>query len=103
MRIAFGFFLLSASILSAQNFSFGAKGGALLTDPAERFDESRRYIVGPVFELRLPGRMAVEANALYSRFGTSLSLTGSSLGNTRRIFSEDLVRRQPRTIRPACR
>jgi hypothetical protein len=83
MRIAFGIFLLSASILSAQSFSVGAKGGALLTDPAERFDQSRRYIVGPYFELRLPEKLALEVNALYSRFGSSLSPAGSSFGRTR--------------------
>ena len=83
MRIAFGLLLLSASILSAQSFSVGVKGGALLTDPAERFDQGRRYIVGPAFELSLPTNLAVEINALYSRFGSSLSLTGLSLGRTR--------------------
>jgi hypothetical protein len=83
MRIAFGLFLLSASILSAQSFSVGVKGGALLTDPAERFDQSRRYIVGPAVEMSLPGSMAVEVNALYSRFASSLSPAGSSFGRTR--------------------
>jgi hypothetical protein len=83
MRIALSLLLLSTSILSAQNFSFGAKGGGLLTEPAERFDQGRSYIVGPTFEVALPGSLAVEVNALYSRFGSSLSRTGVSFGRTR--------------------
>jgi hypothetical protein len=83
MRIAFSLLLLSASILSAQNFSVGVKGGGLLTEPAERFDQGRSYIVGPTFELVLPGSLAVEIDALYSRFGSSLSRTGLAFGRTR--------------------
>jgi hypothetical protein len=82
MRFAFGFFLLT-SLLSAQSFSVGVKGGALLTDPAERLDQGRRYLVGPTFEVALPGSLAVEVDALYSRFGTALSLSGFSGGRTR--------------------
>ncbi len=36
-----------------------------------RNDESRRYIVGPSFEAKLPGNFAVEVDALYSRIGNS--------------------------------
>lgn len=58
---------------SAQTVSFGAIGGAHLTDPTGAGDESRRYIVGPTVELRFFDHFAVEADALYQRVGdTSL-------------------------------
>ena len=71
------FFVLS-SLLAAQSFTFGVKGGAFITDPAEQFDQSRPYVVGPSIELALPARFAVEADALYSRFGSSLFSATSS-------------------------
>jgi hypothetical protein len=58
--------------MTAQNLSFGVKRGGLLTDPAERNDEGRRYVVGPSIELELPARFALEGSLLYSRFGSSL-------------------------------
>jgi hypothetical protein len=63
--------LLCASFASAQSFTAGVKGGGLLTEPAERIDQSRRYVVGVVGEVGLGGRFAVEGNALYSRFGSA--------------------------------
>jgi hypothetical protein len=83
MRNVLVVLLLSSGLASAQVLSFGVKGGALLTDPAERFDQSRRYVVGPSIEVSLPGRLAIEGNALYSRFGSSLGLTSQSFGRTR--------------------
>lgn len=62
---------------AAQQLSFGAKGGALLTDPAERLDQSRRYVAGGVVEAEFASRIAVEGNALYQRFGAG-SLRGDS-------------------------
>lgn len=70
-------FLLGASFLSAQSFTFGVKGGGLFTKPAERADDSKRYVVGPSLEIGLPSRFALEVNALYSRFGTA-GLNGNS-------------------------
>lgn len=70
-------------ILSAQtSFSVGVKGGGLFTDPAERADESRRYVVGPSLEIGFGDRFGVELNALYSRFGAGsagTSLRGHSV------------------------
>lgn len=77
MKTISGLFVL-AGILSAQTFTFGVKGGAFITDPAEQFDQSRPYTVGPSVEVALPARFAVEANALYSRFGSSLFPASSS-------------------------
>ena len=57
-----------APILSAQTLSLGVKGGGRFTDPAERADESRRYIVGPSLEVGFGRRVGLEVDALYSRF-----------------------------------
>jgi outer membrane protein W len=72
-------FLICAPVLSAQTFSFGVKGGGLFTDPAERLDESRRYVLGPSIEVGFSPRLAVEVNALYTRFGSSAFNSGVRL------------------------
>jgi hypothetical protein len=77
MKTISGLFVLSY-IVTAQTFTFGVKGGAFITDPAEQLDQSRPYTVGPSFEVALPARFAVEANALYSRFGSSWFPASSS-------------------------
>ncbi len=77
------FLLSSSSFLAAQSLTFGVKGGAFLTDPAGRYDQSQRYLVGPSIEVALPWRLAVEGSALYSRFGSSLG-TGTSLSSRTR-------------------
>src|SRR5882724_11163707 len=74
MRQSILFFLLMTAGSASAQFQFmsiGVKGGASLTDPSGNRDESRRYIVGPSVEFRLPGNFAVEASALYQRLGTS--------------------------------
>jgi hypothetical protein len=77
MKVSLSFLLL-CSIASAQLITFGAKAGGILTEPGERYDESRRYIVGPYLEVRLPLRFAIEGGALYSRFGSSIPLSAST-------------------------
>jgi hypothetical protein len=66
----------------AQVVSIGAKGGVSLLDPTGPNDESRRYLVGPSVEIRLPAGFAIETDALYQRIGSSatyfLSLGASS-------------------------
>ncbi|MBL8209806.1 MAG: hypothetical protein JNK87_03805 [Bryobacterales bacterium] len=56
----------------AQTLSLGVKGGGFFTDPAERQDQSRKYVVGPSVEVGF-GRIGVEANVLYWRFGSAVS------------------------------
>ena len=80
MRYFSLFLLVCAPVLSAQTFSVGAKGGIRLTEPAGRADESRLYVVGPSLEVGF-GRFGIEANALYSRFGTA-SLSGDVRGHS---------------------
>src|SRR4051812_31232807 len=83
MRFVFTLFLCASVPLVAQTISYGVKGGGILTEPAERFDQSRRYTVGPVFEIVSPWKVAFEVDALYSRFGSGLSLQGTTGGRTR--------------------
>lgn len=71
MRFIFLLCLISTQILSAQTLSYGVKLGGFFTEPAGRVDDSRRYLAGPVLELGFGSRVAVEANALYSRFRTT--------------------------------
>jgi Outer membrane protein beta-barrel domain len=81
--ITFGSFLIIGNA-SAQLISIGVKGGVPITDPQRFNDESRRYLVGPSIEFRLPLHFAVELDALYSRVGWSFSYsyTDAVSGNT---------------------
>lgn len=58
-----------------RRLTVGAEGGLSLTDAMTSSyiggDESRRYLVGPSVEFRLPARFAVQAEALYQRVGSS--------------------------------
>lgn len=52
------------------------KGGVVTTDLTPHgTDEFKRYTVGPVIEVKLPHRFAIEAGALYKRTGTSSSIS----------------------------
>jgi hypothetical protein len=64
-----------AEALCAQPFTFGVKGGVRTTDllTGDLGDESKRYIVGPWVDLRLPFRFSLEVDALYQRSGYSAS------------------------------
>jgi hypothetical protein len=70
--------------LSAQPVLFGVKGGATVTEPAERFDESRHYAIGPYLEVRLPAHFAIEGDAIYTRFGSSSPLLATATGTRTR-------------------
>jgi outer membrane protein W len=65
--------LAGASAVGAQTLSYGVKGGGTFTDPAERSDQSKRYVVGPMAEIGFGSRLGIEFNALYSRFGSTLT------------------------------
>lgn len=54
---------------AAQRLSVGAKGGLWLRGRTIGQDESRRYVVGPSIELRLPAGFALEVDGLYRRVG----------------------------------
>ena len=72
MRKAALLFLL-ALCAGAQTFTFGVLGGVRATGSftGDLNDESRRYVVGPSADLRLPLHFSLEVDALYRRFGYS--------------------------------
>ncbi|MCC6393627.1 MAG: PorT family protein [Bryobacterales bacterium] len=65
----------------AQIVSVGVKGGVPITDALETFrgnsagyvTHTKRYTVGPTFELHLPARFSIEMDALYQRLGFDCS------------------------------
>jgi hypothetical protein len=76
---------IATTVAHAQQYSFGVKGGFTPTKGTEYSgDESKRYVVGPVFEMRW-GRIALEVGFLYRRLGRtdlfSSVLTGENLIN----------------------
>ena len=88
--------LLGAAAAFSQPFSFGVKAGVPMTDflstvqsPNFGFNSNtKRYIVGPTVELRLPFGLGIELDALYRRLdytstsmGVDVFTTGSTTGN----------------------
>ena len=78
MRLSIGIFplfFLSGNVSPAQQVEVGVEGGIRTTDDFfsvgsfRMTSESKRYIVGPTVEIRLPKRFSVEVDALYQRFG----------------------------------
>lgn len=69
----------TTGVAHAQQFQFGIRGGLTLTEPTRTYsnDESRRYLVGPVFEMRW-GRIALDVSLLYQRMGHSEAARFSS-------------------------
>jgi len=61
----------------AQPISIGVKGGVPITDAFETFQgnsafyatNTKRYLVGPSFQINLPARFSIEIDALYKRLG----------------------------------
>ena len=69
LSLLFALVAAGAGFASAQLISVGALGGVHLTDVFNYDDESRRYVVGGLVEVRLPAGFAIEADALYQRIG----------------------------------
>ena len=74
MRLSIGVLalvLLSANVAMAQQVEVGVEGGIRATsDPSGNLtSESKRYIVGPKVEVRLPWHLSFEFDALYRRVG----------------------------------
>ncbi|HYO83337.1 MAG TPA: outer membrane beta-barrel protein [Bryobacteraceae bacterium] len=73
---------LTALAAVAQPIGIGIKGGLPFNDLFEAENpavetETKRYIVGPMIEVRLPAGFAIEADALYSRANFSSVLSGA--------------------------
>ncbi len=66
-------FFFSSTALLAQTFSYGLRGGVPVTDAFQTvtsglgsvFSNSKGYVFGPTFEIRLPFGLGVEVDALY--------------------------------------
>lgn len=71
MRILISFVIVSSCF--AQPLAIGIKAGGRLTNDVDGWavSESRPYVLGPMVQLKLPLGFAVEADALYNRFGYS--------------------------------
>ena len=75
----FAFLTLVPSLCAQTDhkISFGVIGGADLISrsnvPSIRLDESRPYLIGASFEIRLMGAFALETDAIYKRVGRSQS------------------------------
>src|SRR3954469_11728636 len=80
---------IGAATAFPQSIGFGLKGGMPFTDFTKVVssgtinwtDNTRNYIVGPTFELRLPFSLAIEVDALYRRF-TYNQYIGGAAGTT---------------------
>lgn len=74
---------LSADPVVAQRIAVGVEGGVRTTGDVSGtlMPESRRYIVGPKVEVRLPLRLSFEFDALYQRFGFT-GYAGSAFGSS---------------------
>jgi opacity protein-like surface antigen len=83
--------------LPAQRFSVGVKAGVPVTAmfhtsdtwSLERsFSKTKRYTVGPSIELRLPLKLAVEADILYTRLNYGAFVDTSSVSSGPRSFGQ---------------
>jgi len=78
------FLFLTGQVIMAQPIAIGVKGGVQLTDdfgPASPAvggvtSESKRYIVGPALDVRLPVGWSFEFDVLYRRLDFTASLNG---------------------------
>ena len=64
---------MGGDLMSAQPIAIGVEGGVRTTNDVSGSltSESKRYIVGPTVDIKLPLRLSVEVDALYQRFGFS--------------------------------
>ena len=82
MRFAFFFLALVHTVVSAQTFSFGVKGGVPLTEARPGYDSysflsyvnTGRWTVGPTLELQLPSGLLLEVDALFRGYRTGIAL-----------------------------
>ncbi len=77
---------VGAATAFPQSIGFGLKGGLPFTDFTKVVssgtinwtDNTRNYIVGPTFEVRLPFGLAIEVDALYRRFNYNQFIGGTT-------------------------
>src|SRR5215469_9960339 len=83
----FLFIIVFSSLISAQPIGAGVKLGTTLSDaisslPSFPIQNSNHLIVGPYVEVRLPFRLAVEADALYEHGLYENVTNGTGSGST---------------------
>ena len=82
----FSLMFLCGHVAVAQLVEVGVEGGIRTTDDFSGglMSESKRYMVGPTVDIRLPKRFSVEVDALYQRFGfTGFYVAGENFGTVR--------------------
>jgi opacity protein-like surface antigen len=75
-KVFFLFVVCTTGILAQSPVGFGIKAGVPLNDALtagsngsiDYLEDTHRYIIGPFVEFRLPGRFAVEIDALYRSY-----------------------------------
>ncbi len=79
------YLLLGAAAASAQHISVGVKAGMPLTDPfstqtftnvdviTRSFSDAKKFMIGPMLEIRLPLGLAIEADALHHPLDLSVA------------------------------
>ena len=83
-RVALLTFAVPMLLSAGERVSFGVKGGVPITDAfdaargtsAAYFTDTKRYLVGPTFEVHLPARFSIEVDALYKRLGYQYEANG---------------------------
>jgi len=84
MKLQFLLLLSAVTALDAlaQPIGLGVKVGVPLTDPYKDVSnftaDTKKYIVGPMIELRLPAGLSIEADALYTQTDLSGPLSAAS-------------------------
>lgn len=86
MKRTFSLLFVLAACAGAQPIGVGIKGGVPLTDLFDAANgsgsttyrtETKRYIVGPMVDLRLPAGFGIEFDALYTKANFSSVLSGA--------------------------
>lgn len=86
--LKFAFIALAAALPAIAQIGAGLKVGLPLNDALDVIGsrdlqtETKRYIIGPQFELRLPAGFSIELDALYTNFNASGPLTAVGSGAT---------------------
>ncbi|HWC96897.1 MAG TPA: hypothetical protein VG456_09115 [Candidatus Sulfopaludibacter sp.] len=91
MRLFLSLIFLSVACHS-QPITVGVKGAVRVTSDLDGIgiSETKRFLYGPMVEVRLPFRFAIEADALYNRFGYTQTYS-SSAGGVFTFFTERIV------------
>jgi hypothetical protein len=101
MKTLSGVFLIS-SVLAAQTFSFGVKGGGFVNTSDRGVAQARQYVAGPAVEVGLPWNFGAEANALYSSVRSPFSTNALPRSDSWEfpVLGKHYFARRNSTVRP---